>query len=78
MVDEKKPAEFPKWVKVHESHIERKGDTIAIPGFPEFYRDRAGEVTVLVPNADEERRAGSERKPAEDHPAPPKESGYPI
>ncbi len=60
--------EWPKWVSVHESHINRRKtegepDYISTPAFPNFHVQRgAGDVTVLVRNEDEEKMAGAEYK----------------
>jgi hypothetical protein len=56
-------AEWPKWVTPHPSHVVRKEvpgapDYLSVPAFPHFYVNRGdGEVTVLVHNEDEEKRA---------------------
>jgi hypothetical protein len=58
--------EWPKWVKVHDSHILRKEiggapDHVSVPAFPDFHVNREnGEVTVLVHDEDQEKLATSE------------------
>ena len=47
-------AEFPKWVVPHGSHIAADGRA---HGFQGDHVDRAGVVTVLVADADEEIKA---------------------
>ena len=61
-----KDIEWPKWVKVHDSHILRKEiegapDHVSVPAFPDFHVNREnGEVTVLVHDEDQEKVATSE------------------
>jgi hypothetical protein len=67
--------EWPKWVKLHESQVERREDA---PPFSKhwakvFFNRANGEVTVLVENEEEADRAGrdisapvSEEQKAED------------
>jgi hypothetical protein len=58
--------EWPKWVVVHGSHIDRKETEggpvhISVPAYPDYHVNRAnGEVTVLVHNEDEEKAATAE------------------
>lgn len=51
--------EFPKWVRVHESHVVREdGRVVTVPAFPGFHVNRVdGEVTVMVADAEEEAKA---------------------
>lgn len=60
-------AEFPKWVEPHASHVERQGDHLSVAHFP-FHVDRKGVVSVLVADADEEKKALAENgaKPADE------------
>lgn len=57
--------EFPKWVPVHESRIQRRKadgapDHVSVDGFVHVFVNRAdGAVTVMVRDEDEERAAGS-------------------
>jgi hypothetical protein len=62
--------EWPKWVVAHDSQVVRKEvegypTAISTPGFAESHVNRAtGEVTVLVADEDEEKRAlGEYKKP---------------
>ena len=54
-------ADYPKWVKAHESHLIRKqvgeASHVAAPAFAQVYVDREGAVTVLVDSAEEEAMA---------------------
>lgn len=65
--------DWPAWVPVHESHVVRVqvGDApahISTPDYVDFHVNRVtGEVTVLVNNEEEERRATSGKEPS---PAP--------
>lgn len=53
-------AEYPKWVTPDESHVTRLGDGRPVTqGFVEQSVDRAGNITVLVNSADEEKLACS-------------------
>jgi hypothetical protein len=57
-------ADYPKWVKPHDSHIV-VGATgaISVPGFSEFHLDRMNNsVTVLVEDAKTEKRALAQAK----------------
>lgn len=55
--------DYPKWVKVHDSHIVRRHvdgfpDHIIAPDFADTHVNRVdGVVTVLVADEDEEKRA---------------------
>jgi hypothetical protein len=66
-----KDIEWPKWVKVHESHVLRKEVSgapphVSVPLFPEFHVNReSGEVTVLVHDEDQEKKA-LEAKPSDE------------
>lgn len=54
-------SDFPKWVEPHRSHIEQKGDVIAVPGF-EWHVDRDTKVVnVLVNDAEHEAKALAEK-----------------
>lgn len=61
-------AEYPKWVRPHESHVVHDPqDRPIVPGF-DFHVDRAGVVTVLVRDEGHEAEAVAEKKaPAEDN-----------
>ncbi|MDR3464152.1 MAG: hypothetical protein P4L76_17755 [Beijerinckiaceae bacterium] len=54
-------ADYPKWVKAHESHLVRKqvgeASHVAAPAFAQLHVDREGVVTVLVDSAEEEAMA---------------------
>jgi hypothetical protein len=60
--------EFPKFVKPHKSHVRVKKtegapDHVSAPAFSEVHVDRVtNDVTVLVNDADEEKKALSELK----------------
>lgn len=62
------PTEWPKWVKLHESQIVRRKndgapDHVSAPDFEEFHVDRVtGEVSALVEDEDEAKRAMSVRR----------------
>jgi hypothetical protein len=64
--------EWPKWVVVHGSHINRKKvdgmpDYVSTPAYPDFHVNRAnGEVMVLVHDEDQEKAATSEAVKADD------------
>ena len=64
--------EWPKWVKVHDSHIDRKKvdgmpDYVSTPAYPDFHVNRAnGEVMVLVHDEDQEKAATAEAVKADD------------
>lgn len=54
--------EYPKWVKVHESHISHTDDPtvadhISVAAFPHHHVARGGVVTVLVMDDKEEAKA---------------------
>ncbi len=51
------PDEFPKWVKPDPSHVVKHNGNQVTPSFPHFNVARNGEVTVLVNNKDEEKKA---------------------
>src|ERR1700731_5195908 len=61
-----KDIEWPKWVKVHDSHILRKKvdgapDHVSVPAYPDYHVDRlTGDVSVLVHDEDQEKIATSE------------------
>jgi len=61
-----KDIEWPKWVKVHDSHILRKKvegvpDHVSVPAYPEYHVDRlTGDVSVLVHDEDQEKIATAE------------------
>ncbi len=63
--------EWPKWVVPHESHVVRKKadgapDHVSVTDFEDFHVDRVtGEVTVLVKDEEDERRASTELKAEE-------------
>lgn len=59
--DNSKDEDFPKWVAPHASHVDRIGDHVSVPHFPEFHVDRKGNLTVLVRDAEEESRALAEK-----------------
>ncbi len=54
-------ADYPKWVKAHESHLIRKqvgeASHVAAPMFAQLYVDREGAVSVVVDSAEEEAMA---------------------
>jgi hypothetical protein len=56
-------AEFPKWVKVHDSHKVQDGyGNFSVPDFHGSYFDRVTkEMTVLVHDHDEEAKALSQK-----------------
>src|SRR5580692_8483133 len=64
--------EWPKWVKVHDSHILRKKvdgapDHVSVPAYPEYHVDRlTGDVSVLVHDEDQEKVATAEAVKADD------------
>ena len=66
--------EWPKWVKPHDSQIQRKKtegfpDHVSTPGFANYHVNRVnGEVTVLVADEDEEKVAAGEYKETEAEP----------
>ena len=49
--------EFPKWVTPHESHISSAGGHVSVLGDFQSHIDRAGNVTVLVHDAEHEAHA---------------------
>lgn len=54
--------EWPRWVKVHDSHVVTKVTEgapahVSVPDWPEFHVGRDGAVTVLVRDEEEEKRA---------------------
>lgn len=58
------PDEYPKWVTPHASHVVRRKDDadapehVSTPAWPQHHVNRVnGEVTVLVNDAAEEKRA---------------------
>jgi hypothetical protein len=55
--------EYPKWVKVHDSHKVQDGyGNICVQDFHGFYFDRVTkEMTVLVHDLDEETKAISQK-----------------
>ena len=61
--------EWPKWVVPHHSHVVSKEvhgapEHLSVPAFPQFHVNReGGEVTVLVHNEDEEKRAIESAEP---------------
>lgn len=63
--------EWPKWVAPHESHVVRKKadgapDHVSVTDFADFHVDRVtGEVTVMVKDEEDERRAAAELKAEE-------------
>lgn len=52
--------DFPKYIKPHDSHVDRTGHHVSVPAFPEHHIDRAGLLTVLVRDAEEEAKALAE------------------
>ena len=61
--------DYPKWVKPHESHVERDGDgnLVLPPWVREHHVARGGDLTVLVHNEDEELHAVSAKETADEH-----------
>lgn len=65
-------AEYPKWVKVHTSHIVKShAEHVSTPAFPTFHIDRVTkDVFVQVADAEEEAKALADAaKPVEVKPA---------
>jgi hypothetical protein len=48
--------EWPAWVEPHDSHVERRDDVVAVPGW-EWHVTRDGRVTVLCLDAEVAARA---------------------
>jgi hypothetical protein len=65
--------EWPKWVKLHDSQIERpEGAPVYSKHWPKVFFNRAnGEVTALVHNEEEADRASKELPVAVDHEGAP-------
>lgn len=52
------PAEYPKYVEVHPSHVVKlEGGEVVTPEFSEMFRDRTGKISVMVHSAEEEIKA---------------------
>lgn len=53
--------EFPKWIEPHASHISRQGSApehVSVIDFASYHVNRVdGSVTVMVMDADEQKRA---------------------
>lgn len=53
--------EFPKWIEPHASHISRQGNApehVSVIDFASYHVNRVdGSVTVMVMDADEQKRA---------------------
>jgi hypothetical protein len=57
--------DWPKWVVVHESHVQRdkNGKVLSVPAYPGFHLSRVdGEVTVMVADHEEEAKAVGEKQ----------------